>query len=121
MQAVSLCTLQGLNTQYCNKMQAVSLCTLQGLNRDAYTGTLFLREGSNRTSLFKGAVHDPVMMTIRSKQPMYAVYVQKLVGRALLESFVCENPDDVTTLINKFKNELGLRRINVVHSVANHR
>ena len=91
------------------------------LNRDAYEGVLFLREGSNRTSLFKEAVHDPVMTTIRLKDAKYAVYVQKLVGKAVLESFVCENPDDTNRLMNKLRKECRLRKINAAHSVANRR
>ena len=48
-------------------------------------------------------------------------HVQKLVGKAVLESFVSENANDMTTLTKKLRKERRLRKINAAHSVANHR
>ena len=97
------------------------LHTLSCQNQDAYRGVLFLRENNNRTSFFRKTVHDPVMTTIKLKNSKYAVHVQKLCGKAHLETFVCEDIADMHTLTNKLRKERKLRKINAAHSVADPR
>ena len=74
-----------------------------------------------RASFFRETVHDPVMTTIKLRNAKYAVHVQKLCGKAHLETFVCEDIADMHTLTNKLRKERKLRKINAAHSVADPR
>ena len=103
-----------------NRLKSVeekTLHTLSCQNHDAYQGVLFLRENNNRTSFFQKTVHDPVMTTIKLKNPKYAVHVQKVCGKAHLETFICEAIADMHRLTNKLRKEHKLRKINAAHSV----
>ena len=97
------------------------LHTLSCQNRDAYEGVRFLRENNNRASFFQKTVHDPVMTTIRLKNPKYAVHVEKVCGKAHLQTFVCEDIGDLHKLTHKLRKELKLRKINAAHSVPDSR
>jgi hypothetical protein len=66
--------------------------------------------------LFKAPVHDPIMLCLDVKDRSYANYVETHVGRADLEGFVCEDPDDVNLLLKKLREEMKLRKINAFHS-----
>ena len=66
--------------------------------------------------MFKAPVHDPNMLCLDEKEKNYAVYVETHVGRADLEGFVCEDPEDVNLLLKKMREDLNLRKINAFHS-----
>ena len=91
----------------------MKLTTLQRENNDAYQGTLWL---ANNRHLFKAPVHDPIMLALDVKDKSLARYVETQIGRADLEGFVCENPDDVNLLTKQLRETLRLRKINAFHS-----
>ena len=90
---------------------------LKQRNPDAHGGVEWLRGGGNRRS-FSRPIHDPMMLTIRLKDDSYATYVERLVSRSELETFVCEDAGDASRLMNTLRKNLRLRRINVLHSPA---
>jgi len=89
------------------------LAALQRENPDAWSGVMWLRENRH---LFKAPVHDPIMLTLDVTDRNYAKYVESHIGRADLEGFVCEDPDDVNLLTKQLRENLKLRRINAFHS-----
>ena len=89
------------------------LTTLQRENPDAYEGVQWL--AANR-HLFKAPVHDPIMLSLDVKDKSLARYVETHIGRADLEGFVCENPEDVNILTKQLREKLKLRKINAFHS-----
>jgi hypothetical protein len=56
------------------------------------------------------------MLCLDVKDIGYANYVETHVGRADLEGFVCEDPEDVNLLLKKLREEMNLRKINAFHS-----
>ena len=86
---------------------------LQRENPDAYQGVLWLRENRDQ---FKAPVHEPIMLSIDVKNEDLARYVETHIGRADLEGFVCEDPDDVNTLTKQLREINKLRKINAFHS-----
>merc|ERR1712096_373277 len=89
------------------------LATLQRENPDAFNGVMWLKE--NR-GMFRAPVHDPIMLTLDVKDRNFARYVESHIGRADLEGFVCEDPDDVNLLTKQLRENLRLRKINAFHS-----
>jgi len=89
------------------------LATLQKENPDAHRGVLWLRENLNK---FKAPVHEPIMLTLDVRRMEWAKYVESHIGRADLEGFVCEDPDDVNLLTKELRENLRLRKINAFHS-----
>jgi len=87
--------------------------TLRRENPDAFNGVMWLRDNRN---MFKAPVHDPIMLTLDVKDRNFARYVETHIGRADLEGFVCEDPDDVNLLTKQLREELRLRKINAFHS-----
>ena len=104
--------LEREQTSILDKKQA-KLDTLRRENVDAYQGVMWLRENRN---IFKAPVHDPIMLTLDVKDKSYARYVETHIGRADLEGFVCEDPDDVNLLTKNLREKLHLRKINAFHS-----
>ena len=86
---------------------------LERENPDAYQGVIWLRKNS---SIFKAPVHEPIMLSIDVKNRELAKYVETHVGKADLEGFVCEDPDDVNLLTKQLREEQKLKRINAFHS-----
>ena len=86
---------------------------LQRENPDAYQGVLWLRENRHQ---FKAPVHEPIMLSIEVKNKEMARYVETHIGRADLEGFVCEDPDDVNILTKQLREIKRLRKINAFHS-----
>ena len=86
---------------------------LERENPDAYQGVMWLRQNS---SLFKAPVHEPIMLSIDVKNRELAKYVETHVGKADLEGFVCEDPDDVNLLTKQLRETQKLKRINAFHS-----
>ena len=87
---------------------------LRRVNLDAYQGVQWLE---NNRHLFKGDVHGPIMMTIQLRKPSSsAVCLEKLVAARELEAFACEDAADVKVLADKLRGDLGLHRINIVHT-----
>ena len=43
-----------------------------------------------------------------------AIYLQKLIGRQDLEAFLCEDPDDANLLMRRLRQDMNLKKINVV-------
>ena len=93
------------------------LITLQRENPDAYQGVKWL--AANR-HLFQAPVHDPIMLSLDVKDKSLARYVETHIGRADLEGFVCENPEDVNILTKQLRENLKLRKINAFHSNPDH-
>ena len=89
------------------------LTTLQRENPDAYEGVQWLKENKH---MFKAPVHDPIMLSLDVKDKSLARYVETHIGKADLEGFVCENPDDVNTLTKELREKMRLRKINAFHS-----
>eukprot|EP00090_Calanus_glacialis_P046443 TRINITY_DN9124_c0_g1_i1.p1 TRINITY_DN9124_c0_g1~~TRINITY_DN9124_c0_g1_i1.p1 ORF type:complete len:1049 (-),score=416.15 TRINITY_DN9124_c0_g1_i1:332-3478(-) len=89
------------------------LQTLQRENPDAFNGVMWLRDNRN---MFRAPVHDPIMLTLDVKDRNFARYVESHIGRADLEGFVCEDPDDVNLLTKQLRENLRLRKINAFHS-----
>lgn len=88
---------------------------LEKENPDTYKGVLWLRKNQH---IFKAKVHEPLMLCLDIKDQSHARYVETHVGRADLEGFVCEDPDDVNLLLKELRENLKLRRINAFHSYA---
>ena len=86
---------------------------LQRENPDAYQGVIWLRENRDK---FKAPVHEPIMLSIEVKNKELARYVETHIGRADLEGFVCEDPDDVNILTKQLREIKKLRKINAFHS-----
>ena len=86
---------------------------LEKENPDTYAGVIWLRSNQNK---FKARVHEPLMLCLDVKDPAHARYVETHVGRADLEGFVCEDPDDVNLLLKELREKNKLRRINAFHS-----
>ena len=93
------------------------LITLQRENPDAYQGVKWL--AANR-HLFQAPVHDPIMLSLDVKDRSLARYVETHIGRADLEGFVCENPEDVNVLTKQLREKMKLRKINAFHSNPDH-
>ena len=89
------------------------MTTLQRENPDAYQGVLWLKDNRDK---FQAPVHDPIMLSLDVKDRNLARYVETHIGRADLEGFVCENPDDVNVLTKQLRETLRLRKINAFHS-----
>ena len=89
------------------------LAVLERENPDTYRGVLWLRENIGR---FKSVVHEPIMLCLDVKNNNYAKYIETHVGRADLESFVCEDPDDMNLLLKELREVRKLRKVNGVHS-----
>ena len=89
------------------------LKTLEKENMDAYKGVLWLKD--NR-ALFRKPVHNPIMLELEVKNLDCARYVESHIGKADLEGFVCEDPNDVNLLTSELREKQKLRRINVFHS-----
>jgi len=89
------------------------LQTLQKENPDAHRGVLWLRDNLNK---FKAPVHEPIMLTLDVRRMDWAKYVESHIGRADLEGFVCEDPDDVNLLTKELRENQRLRKINAFHS-----
>jgi len=94
-------------------MKNRKLQTLRRENPDAFNGVMWLRENRNK---FRAPVHDPIMLTLDVKDKNFARYVESHIGRADLEGFVCEDPDDVNLLTKELRENLRLRKINAFHS-----
>lgn len=94
-------------------MKSRKLSILERENPDTYQGVLWLRENRDK---FKKPVHEPIMLCLDVKSPDYARYVETHVGRADLEGFVCEDPDDVNLLLRELREIKKLRKINAFHS-----
>jgi len=94
-------------------MKNRKLATLQRENPDAFNGVMWLRDNRD---MFRAPVHDPIMLTLDVKDRNYARYVESHIGRADLEGFVCEDPDDVNLLTKQLRENLRLRKINAFHS-----
>jgi len=95
-----------------NSAKARKLAVLERENQDAYRGVLWLRENTDK---FKCRVHEPIMLCLDVKSE-YARYVETHVGRADLEGFVCEDPDDLNLLLRVLREEKRFRRISAFHS-----
>ena len=93
------------------------LITLQRENPDAYQGVKWL--AANRHQ-FQAPVHDPIMLSLDVKDRSLARYVETHIGRADLEGFVCENPEDVNVLTKELREKMKLRKINAFHSNPDH-
>ena len=93
------------------------LITLQRENPDAYQGVKWL--AANRHQ-FQAPVHDPIMLSLDVKDRSLARYVETHIGRADLEGFVCENPEDVNVLTKQLREKMKLRKINAFHSNPDH-
>ena len=65
---------------------------------------------------FKAPVHEPIMLSIDVKDKELARYVESHIGRADLEGFICEDPDDVNHLTKQLREVKKLRKINAFHS-----
>jgi len=91
--------------------------TLRRENPDAFTGVMWLRDNRH---MFKAPVHDPIMLTLDVRDKNFAKYVETHIGRADLEGFVCEDPDDVNVLTKQLRENLKLIRINAFHSAPDH-
>lgn len=89
------------------------LSTLLRENKDAHDGVQWLRKNMN---LFSKTVHEPIMLCLDVKRADYAKFVENQIGRADLEGFICEDPEDVNLLTKKLREELNLRKINAFHS-----
>jgi len=96
-----------------NSAKARKLAVLEKENQDAYRGVLWLRENQDK---FKSRVHEPIMLCLNLVKSEYARYVETHVGRADLEGFVCEDPDDLNLLLRVLREEKGFRRISAFHS-----
>ena len=73
---------------------------------------LWLRENRDK---FKSTVHEPIMLCLDVKGN-FARYVETHVGRADLEGFVCEDPDDLNYLLKELRETRSLRKISAFHS-----
>ena len=93
------------------------LTTLQRENPDAFAGVKWL--AANR-HLFQAPVHDPIMLSLDVKDKNLARYVETHIGRADLEGFVCENPEDVNILTKQLREKMKLKKINAFHSNPDH-
>ena len=94
-------------------MKNMKMTVLQRENPDAYQGVKWLAENRHK---FKAPVHDPIMLSLDVKNKNSARYVETHIGRADLEGFVCENPDDVNILTKQLRETMRLRKINAFHS-----
>ena len=72
---------------------------------------------SSLSSLFKGKVHEPIMLLLKLRDPEDAMYLEHSIGAADLECFVCEEASDASELLRRLRHQEGLRTINVFHSV----
>ena len=82
-------------------------------NPDTYEGVIWLRQNLTK---FKAPVHEPIMLSIDVKNRDLAKYVETHIGKADLEGFVCEDPDDVNRLTKQLREVKNLKRINAFHS-----
>ena len=89
------------------------LITLERENPDAYKGVKWLNDNRH---LFKAPIHEPIMLSLDVKDKALARYVETHIGKADLEGFVCENPDDVNKLTKQLRETMRLRKINAFHS-----
>ena len=76
-------------------------------NQDTYRGVLWLRDNRDK---FTKPVHDPIMLSLDVKDKSLARYVETHIGRADLEGFVCENPEDVNILTKQLRENMKLRK-----------
>lgn len=89
------------------------LMVLEQQNPDTYHGVLWLRENLDK---FKSKVHEPIMLCMDVKNADYSKYLESIVGRADLDGFVCEDPDDMNLLLKELREVKKLRKVNAVHS-----
>jgi chromosome segregation ATPase len=96
--------------------EATMLRTLKRTNIDTYHAVEWLREHGR--AIFRAPVHEPIMLVLRLADPSFALYVESLVSRGDLETFVCEDAADASRLMNELRIVRGLKRTNVVHAPA---
>uniref|UniRef100_A0A0L8G9B3 Structural maintenance of chromosomes protein 5 n=1 Tax=Octopus bimaculoides TaxID=37653 RepID=A0A0L8G9B3_OCTBM len=84
----------------------IRLQALREKHKNTYMAVLWLRENSN---IFKGAVHEPIMLNINMKNPSDAKFIESFVSFNDLRSFVCENADDMDLLLSKIRDEQKLK------------
>ncbi len=89
---------------------------LEQRNRDAHAGVTFLRRSEQVRNSFAKTVHEPMMLTVELKDDSYGPYVENMIGRQDMETFVCEDAADASRLMNILRKEQRLQRINVIHS-----
>lgn len=90
-----------------------NLMVLEQQNPDTYKGVLWLRENLDK---FKSKVHEPIMLCMDVKNTDYSKYLEFHIGRADLDGFVCEDPDDMNLLLKELREVKKLRKVNAVHS-----
>ncbi len=91
---------------------------LKKKNSDAHAGVMWMKNNSEMGH-FERPIHNPLMLTIQPREASYGHYVERLVGKSDLETFVCESASDTSKLINALRKGQNLRKINVVHSSPN--
>ncbi|XP_035247497.1 structural maintenance of chromosomes protein 5 isoform X2 [Anguilla anguilla] len=88
--------------------------TLRGRFRDTYDALLWLRR--NR-QLFRGNVHEPMMLVINVKDPRHAKYIESHVPQNDLKAFVFQRQEDMEVFMTEVRDRQRLR-VNAVIAPA---
>lgn len=87
------------------------LSYLEKIDRDAYTGTIWLREHKH---LFRSDVYEPLMIEINVFNQAHALYVENSIGFQDKVAFLCTDKEDVETLSEHLCTRQGLR-LNILY------
>ncbi|XP_055065038.2 structural maintenance of chromosomes protein 5 [Misgurnus anguillicaudatus] len=79
--------------------------------RDTYTALMWLRRNQR---LFKGNVHEPMMLVINVRESRYAKYVESHIPLKDLQAFVFQKQEDMERFMSEVRDSQNLRVNSVI-------
>lgn len=79
--------------------------------RDTYTALMWLRKNQG---LFKGNVHEPMMLVINVRESRYAKYVESHIPLKDLQAFVFQKQEDMERFMSEVRDSQNLRVNSVI-------
>jgi hypothetical protein len=88
---------------------------MQREKKDAYAAVQYFEKPENRAKL-KGAIHEPMILSICVNDLKYGPVVERHIGIADMTAFFCEEKDDLETMLAMMKPQN--LRISIIHHEA---
>ena len=101
-----------MNLKEVQNVETKRLDILRQRSQDAYQGVLWLRQNLDQ---FSAPIHEPMLLLINVKDPVYSKYIESIIPFRDLIAFVCEDKSDMNKLLRQLRGQLKLT-VNVAHS-----
>ncbi|XP_072306194.1 structural maintenance of chromosomes protein 5 [Eucyclogobius newberryi] len=89
-----------------NNMMNAKEEKLRNRHKDTFAALLWFRE---HKEMFKGHVHEPMMLVINVRDPRFAKYVEAHIAFHDLRAFVFQRKDDMEKFMSEVRDKMNLR------------